>query len=136
MLLVIPDGDSALSFVKAPPGFALCIIQGKKCGQVSDLLTEFARALDFPDYFGHNWDALEECLADFDWLPAKGISSSSQTHTPCFPMMKTSMTHCWKSSATQAKRGVRDKQLTVGGPHFMVCSSCPNKTNPSGNAGS
>ncbi|QPD02856.1 MAG: hypothetical protein Nkreftii_000630 [Candidatus Nitrospira kreftii] len=72
MLLVIPDGDSALSFVKAPPGFALCIIQGKKCGQVSDLLTEFARALDFPDYFGHNWDALEECLADFDWLPAKG----------------------------------------------------------------
>ncbi len=47
-------------------------IQGKKCRTPSSLFSEFARALAFPDYFGHNWDALEECLADLDWLPAKG----------------------------------------------------------------
>lgn len=71
-LLVIPDGASATALVNTPPGFALRVIQGKKCRQSSDLFTEFARALDFPDYFGHNWDAVEECLADFEWLLAKG----------------------------------------------------------------
>jgi hypothetical protein len=58
--------------VKTPPGFAVRTIQGKQCRTPSSLFKEFARALDFPDYFGHNWDALEECLVDFEWLQAKG----------------------------------------------------------------
>ena len=71
-LLVIPPGMTATALVKPPAGFVLRVVQGKKCTTPASLFTEFARALDFPDYFGHNWDALEECLADLDWLPAKG----------------------------------------------------------------
>ncbi len=71
-LLVVPRGTTTLALVKAPPGFAVRTIQGKKCRTPSDLFNEFARALAFPDYFGHNWVALEECLADLEWLPAKG----------------------------------------------------------------
>ncbi len=71
-LLVIPPDTTATALVKPPAGFALRVIQGKKCTTPAGVFNEFARALDFPDYFGHNWDALEECLADLDWLPAKG----------------------------------------------------------------
>ena len=36
-----------------------------------DFLTQVAKALSFPAWFGGNWDALYDCLTDLDWLPTK-----------------------------------------------------------------
>ena len=36
------------------------------------LLARIAGALDFPKWFGGNWDALEDCLADLSWSQAGG----------------------------------------------------------------
>jgi Barstar (barnase inhibitor) len=34
----------------------------------SDLLQWFASNLQFPDYYGENWDALVDCLRDLSWI--------------------------------------------------------------------
>jgi hypothetical protein len=35
-------------------------------------LENIAKALAFPEWFGRNWDALEDCLTDLSWSPAAG----------------------------------------------------------------
>jgi hypothetical protein len=36
------------------------------------LLDALAGALGFPDWFGRNWDALEDCLTDLSWREGEG----------------------------------------------------------------
>lgn len=36
------------------------------------LFEGIAKALDFPAWFGRNWDALEDCLGDLSWRGAEG----------------------------------------------------------------
>ncbi len=43
--------------------------------QVTDkegFLDAIGKALNFPDWFGHNWDALADCLTDLSWMAADG----------------------------------------------------------------
>ncbi len=48
------------------------VIDGAHLGGKADLLREVAAALGFPSHFGHNWDALIDCLSDMSWLPGRG----------------------------------------------------------------
>jgi RNAse (barnase) inhibitor barstar len=58
--------------VTTPSKLMRRVLSGAHCRSTNGLFAEMARALEFPDYFGYNWDAVEECLADLEWLPAKG----------------------------------------------------------------
>jgi RNAse (barnase) inhibitor barstar len=47
------------------------VIEGEKCQSVEGLVKEFNDKFFFPDYFGFNFDALDECLNDLEWLEAQ-----------------------------------------------------------------
>lgn len=58
------------------------ILRGKRCASVASLFQEWAAALQFPYYFGENWDAFEECINDLEWLPGR-----------CYAFLITNINH-------------------------------------------
>ena len=51
-------------------GWRCFYLDGRQIGDKAAFLAACAQAMRFPSYFGHNWDALEECLTDLAWAPA------------------------------------------------------------------
>ncbi|ADI37989.1 barstar family protein [Waddlia chondrophila] len=55
-----------------PEGILLLELNAVSMSNLDDLYREFAAAFKFPDYFGYNFNALDECITDLEWLPADG----------------------------------------------------------------
>jgi len=70
--LVDQREQEAYAEAAAMLGFAAAAVDFSGCQDKADALCRFARALRFPEWFGHNWDALADCLSDLSWMPADG----------------------------------------------------------------
>jgi hypothetical protein len=70
---IIPGDESELDDLaqSSPKGTAARVIRGTRCTSKDRTFQEWAAALQFPAYFGHNWDAFVDCLHDLDWLNAR-----------------------------------------------------------------
>lgn len=53
-------------------GLGVFLLDGEQMSSQVELFQEFKVKLQFPEYFGANWNALDECLADLDWLDRAG----------------------------------------------------------------
>jgi hypothetical protein len=55
-------------------GLLVRSVRGGKSRTVDRMFDEVSAAWQFPGYFGENWNAFDECIADMDWLdPGRGI---------------------------------------------------------------
>lgn len=53
-------------------GYAVFRVNLAEVQDKAGLLAALAREMAFPEWFGQNWDALADCLADLSWRPAEG----------------------------------------------------------------
>jgi hypothetical protein len=70
VLVVTPStlADLLMSWTGENPEWAVRRIRGEKSSDETRFFDEVAAALQFPYYFGENWDAFAECIRDLSWL--------------------------------------------------------------------
>jgi RNAse (barnase) inhibitor barstar len=44
-------------------------VDGTAARTLESFFNVLSEALNLPDYFGRNWEALKDCLEDLEWLP-------------------------------------------------------------------
>lgn len=67
-----PDSSARIAAAAAQVNQACLRVSLNGCQDKTELLQRFATAFAFPDWFGHNWDALADCLGDLEWMPTHG----------------------------------------------------------------
>ena len=73
-------GFQSVHFAEEPPQRAPLEAEGVRVADLAGdavhgkqaLMAALADALELPDYFGGNWDALDEVLRDLSWLESEG----------------------------------------------------------------
>ncbi len=69
-------------FPDAEPMAAAVRLPGRQLTNKMAMIDAVADALAFPDYFGRNWDALEECLLDLSWRPGSLVLLIDNAQVP------------------------------------------------------
>jgi hypothetical protein len=70
-----PERDSEIigTMVKGlvDQGVKVFYLDGRAINSKKSFFSKAAEVMQFPEYFGHNWDAFDECITDLEWVPAK-----------------------------------------------------------------
>lgn len=66
------EEESAIRAAAIESGLDYARIDLHDVNNKQQVLQAIAAALEFPEYFGMNWDALYDCLTDMSWRRARG----------------------------------------------------------------
>jgi len=90
----------------------------------AEFLVRIARDLDFPDYFGHNWDAFADCLGDFAAAPGNGRLLILEH----FDELARASPRDWRTALTILTRAAEERQHTSR--PLVVVLSMPSAAAP------
>jgi barstar (barnase inhibitor) len=99
---------------KSTVGVYVANVRGSRSVTTGGLFQEFAAAFHFPTYFGYNWSALDECLADLSWLRAEAyvlnitqasllLSRESSEERQLFAKVLCRIANEWKNPKSPGK---------------------------------
>ena len=69
-LFLLPTNYTLIELLIPGKVTKLIHLDGFNISNYKSLFAEISTKMEFPDYFGHNWNALYDCLTDLSWLPA------------------------------------------------------------------
>jgi hypothetical protein len=65
------DVDVANLLTHEPEGRVAVMLDARRMTDFDGLMAECQGAFRFPEYFGRNWPAFDECVRDLSWLPGR-----------------------------------------------------------------
>ena len=77
------------------------------------LFSKLNKKLEFPDYFGFNWDALLDLFCDFHWIKQKDIVLIHDE----FPVLEEESLNTYVHTLIEAKKSWRDWK--EGEAHYL-----------------
>jgi hypothetical protein len=105
------------------------VIRGWKCLDYVSLHNEVAAALQFPGYYGENWDAMDECIIDLRWMPAdwhliyvSSIEDVLPEDETDFGIFLRILSDAGKSWADPKIRGLANSEEVVSKPFNTIIS--------------
>lgn len=103
----------------------------------AELLEKIASAGHFPEYFGGNWDALEELLTDMSWVKEKTIlfrqlgrldKLNTEDLTIYFNILE-SVGLCWSTTAEKSFQAVLSERCAA---NYNVRAALQKVSSPQG----
>jgi len=123
VVLRCPASKMSTILGHVPAACLVCPVEGSRCAAKSDLLQAMSESLRFPSYFGHNWDALEECLRDLSWFQSGAIAivfreadrvlESSPKEFETLIAILGDVAHAWTSSEPRERGGEKQRGFHV-----------------------
>lgn len=100
------------------------VLRGNKMRTEAQALDELSAALQFPYYIGSNWNAVDECINDPDWMPRAPCVILVSNFSECFEeepdrlQLKDIFVRLLTTSVDAWQRGLNGRILRV---HVYLC---------------